>query len=1599
MKRLLGYAFAGSLAFAGAAWAQEDDSDSGGLLVNFLENTLSNDSRNIEVVGLEGALSARATIERIVVSDDQGPWLTLEGAVLDWNRLALVRGRFSVNELSATRIEVSRRPEASTDPDLPSPEAQPFALPELPVSIEIGALQIGEVILGETVAGVAAELSVNGNLTLADGALDTLISANRLDAVGNALTLDASYSNETRQIGLDVTLTEGAQGLLVNLLNVPGRPPLVFTAKGDGPVEDFAADIALATDGVRRVGGQVALTGLASDDGSSSGIGFTADLSGDVTPLLEPAFHDFFGTRTALTVNGAQSADGGLNVDAFSLTSAALDLQGALALAPGGLPQMLDLSGGITPPEGGTVVLPFGQPAMSITGASVEAALDASQSDAFSVQVALDGFRQTDIALDRAEITIDGTLDQADPPTLNGTLEAALTNLLIGTPGVTEALGPDLTLAGAFDLPGDGTFSLSDVAVQSEGLTAEVSATIDGLDSGFDLTGTATVDVPDLTRFATLSGQDTAGQITAQLTGQGVPLGGSFDVTLAGEGRDLAIGVAEADALLAGATTLNVDLGRGAQGVVLRSFELSNPQMQANADGALRSLGTELAVTARINDMAVVVPEVAGPLVFDGTVQQSVTRNSAWSVEANLEASRDQAALEASHDLQTRETSFDLNLTEEADGLLGNLLNLPGRPALQLTAVGDGVPAEFGADLSLTADGVQRLTGRVDLTETGEGTEVANAVSAAIEGNLTPFLPEDFRDFFGTSTALQLEAALQSDGRVDLTRLDVASAALNLRGSGALNADRLPERVALTGTVAPPAGDTVVVPFLAPRTTIEGARVNATLNTATSEAWDLNLSVDGLEQPDAGLDRATLNGRGTLALEAPAVAGSLAMRLEGARLRGQDLSPALGPIVSLNSRFDYPGDGTLTIETLALNGEGYGMQADAVLRDLDAAPAVSGRARLTADDLSRFSVLAGQDLGGSVSANLVAEALLSGETFDVRLDAETQDVQAGISQVDALLAGTTEILIDAARGEGTLDLRQFRVSGAQVTASGQGQLADTGSALTLAAQLEDMAAVVPGFAGPLSLSAGVRQNTADDWEGRVRLDGPEQAFADVNGTLTENGGAAFAYTAELPRIERFVPEFPGTVTAEGSAERSDGVWTVALDAAGPAGITADVGGTYAETTGEADITAVGGFLLGAANRLLAPINVRGNAGFDLALKGQPGLPALSGQLTATDVDIAIPQIQNTITGFGGTIGLNAGQAQIDLAGNMRTGGGFRISGPVGMTAPFNGTVDLELLDLILTDQISYSTMLAGGLRFAGPMAGNGQLSGQINVGETEINIATAGGAPGTAPVPPITHIAEPSGSLTTRMRAGLVKEERPESEGGGGPAIGLDVGISMPNRVFVRGRGLESELGGAIQVGGTTANIVPTGSIELIRGHLGIFGRRLDLTKGIVTLQGTLEPFLDFAATSNTSEGPVSIEILGPLSSPEIDITSDPERPDEEALALLVFGNELAKLSPFQVAQLAAYIAQLQGTGSGAQGSLRRSLGLDSLDLTQDQDGNAAVEVGGYLSENVYSDVIVNTRGESEVTLNLDVTDSFTVRGSVDNEGETGLGVFFERDY
>ena len=84
--------------------------DQGSFLERLIEDNLSGDDRQVSITGFSGALSGRATMDSLTISDAEGDWFTMSDAVLDWNRSALLAGRLEVAEISAALISLPRLP-------------------------------------------------------------------------------------------------------------------------------------------------------------------------------------------------------------------------------------------------------------------------------------------------------------------------------------------------------------------------------------------------------------------------------------------------------------------------------------------------------------------------------------------------------------------------------------------------------------------------------------------------------------------------------------------------------------------------------------------------------------------------------------------------------------------------------------------------------------------------------------------------------------------------------------------------------------------------------------------------------------------------------------------------------------------------------------------------------------------------------------------------------------------------------------------------------------------------------------------------------------------------------------------------------------------------------------------------------------------------------------------------------------------------------------------------------------------------------------------------------------------------------------------------
>ena len=497
-------------------------------------------------------------------------------------------------------------------------------------------------------------------------------------------------------------------------------------------------------------------------------------------------------------------------------------------------------------------------------------------------------------------------------------------------------------------------------------------------------------------------------------------------------------------------------------------------------------------------------------------------------------------------------------------------------------------------------------------------------------------------------------------------------------------------------------------------------------------------------------------------------------------------------------------------------------------------------------------------------------------------------------------------------------------------------------------------------------------------------------------------GDTLSFDARLRDIGLFTPEFSGPLDATGTLVTAGEDLRLDVAARGPGGIAAEARGTVG-AGGRLDLTASGQLPLGLANPFIEPRRLRGTADFNLSVNGPAALSSVSGQVRLAEARLAAPTLTLALENLGGRIDLASGTARIDLGAEASTGGRIAVSGPVGLSAPFRADLALRLDGLILREPALYETTVDGEVTLSGPLAGGATIGGRLRLGETEIQIPSTGvGALG--PLPDVTHVNAPGPVRLTLDRADLPLRggaAGTDTGAGSGPVYGLDLVVRAPNRIFVRGRGLDAELGGQLRLTGTTRQVQPIGRFDLIRGRLDILGQRFALTEGFAQLQGDFDPFLRLVAATETRDGTdVAIVVEGVATAPEIRFESSPALPQDEVLALLLFGRSVSEISPLQAVQLASAVGTLAGRGDGgALGTLRESFGLADLDVTSDEEGNVGVRAGAYLSENVYTDVTVSNGGSTEINLNLDLTRDITIKGTAGSDGDTSIGIFFERDY
>lgn len=227
--------------------------------------------------------------------------------------------------------------------------------------------------------------------------------------------------------------------------------------------------------------------------------------------------------------------------------------------------------------------------------------------------------------------------------------------------------------------------------------------------------------------------------------------------------------------------------------------------------------------------------------------------------------------------------------------------------------------------------------------------------------------------------------------------------------------------------------------------------------------------------------------------------------------------------------------------------------------------------------------------------------------------------------------------------------------------------------------------------------------------------------------------------------------------------------------------------------------------------------------------------------------------------------------------------------------------------------------------------------------------------------------------------------------------IGLDLTVTSPGKFFVRGHGLDAEMAGKLKVNGTAQAPQVTGGFDLKRGNFDLAGISLNFTKGRVAFNGSgvshkLDPTLDFEADRVVNGETAMLKVGGYASAPKISFVSNPPLPQDQVLAMLLFGTDAHSLSSTQMVELGTALATLTGmTSFDPMGTLRKTLHLDRLAIGGGSgvgNGGTTVEAGKYVMKGVYVGAKQATSGSgTQAQVQVDLTKHLKLNTTVGTGG------------
>ena len=1176
---------------------------------------------------------------------------------------------------------------------------------------------------------------------------------------------------------------------------------------------------------------------------------------------------------------------------------------------------------------------------------------------------------------------------------------------------------PGGLLATAFDLPGKPAVNI----------TAKVEGSLDA--ARFSLRGNA------------------GGENAIDISGTGGLRGEKFNVSASGNGTPSLIVPEKFRELLAGRLTLDVDMVGSTEGQLdVKTARIDARNFYAVIRGRLDTQGTS---------------DLSGGLVakndgvdIRGAVNEGLAALSVKSVAFSVKGPSGKAEIALSAEVPKAGTS---------EAMLSGIRAVASSPAMDLSQrIGEFIvrfeadrakfenpdlqrmfPARTYGEASGKIDGGQAVVESLSITNEAlkfTGDAVADLEGGSANGNLglaigSRFLPATINRVPGEDLAASAKFEAMPGGGFRVSDATVTKGADKASGRAEIADGEIDASLnAAFNSLKDLTQD------------FDGAlKIDATLSgPVTAPNTSVNITADRIDANGHEVRdlKATVSGVADMAKP------DLDFELSGAI----DDLPLTG-----SARFIAKKEGRVLEDLKLVNGNNR-ISGNIVLQESGLA---QGELSVQLPEIAPLAALGGQDVQGGISGNILFSGSNEAPLISVNLssnrisraDLAAEGIAADISirdylaspgvegtiKLDGVRQGATSI--DSLRAKFALDGEwtsfdvNGRSDGSPVAASGRVKSANGTTSIELAKVSASYRGIAAALASPTTVQ--VR-------DGEAKVDGATLSVG--GGTAAINGsiGNTINATVQLSSIDAAIANrFAGDLGAQGRvsgkidvsgpasdpqvrfAMKMDGASLAASRSEGLGAFSLSSEGTFKSQTVNLTMRAAGGGGLdfsgsgsvGLGSRQSLDFRVRGalpysvlaarlarqglalegTANADITVSGTPSAPVINGSISSSGGRFIHAESGIAIKDLALAARFDGKQAIIEkLTGNLSTGGTLQAGGNVGMSGGFPADLSLKVRDGRYTDRNTVDARFNANITLTGPLIADPVVGGTINMQKAVITVPDR--LPDSISRLDVQHV---NASSQVEQQADNLRADEPSGNNKGG--LRLALALNAPNQIFVRGRGIDAELGGNMRLQGPVANPSAVGGFEMRRGRLSILGKRLDFTSGTVSFSGSLVPRLNMAAQTSSDGTTITITVSGLATSPQFSFSSVPALSEDEVLAKLIFNKNMSNLSPLQIAQLAQAAATLAGKGGNSSllDKFQHALQVDDLDIRTDSEtGETTVGAGRYINDRTYIGV---ERGQSagtgKVRIDLNIGKGVKVRGEATESGKNKAGIFYEREY